>query len=325
MAGAIWVLGESKGTGLSSVSAEVATLGRALSAVSGREVEGIVVGASPDELGRELADFLPHVRSLAEPAAARQALAAAVAPTLATLIAAEKPSYLLVGATADGRDIAGILAVLLGWGVIANASAVEWLAGEPVVEVNVFGGKLLTTSVFDADHGIITIRPTSVVAERQATPGVVVPVVGASADPLPVVSVIERVEEASEAIPIEEAQVIVCAGRGAGGPDGMALAQELADLLGGAVGATRAPVDTGWVAYSQQIGQTGKTVKPQLYIGLGVSGAIQHTVGMQTAETIVSINRDAEAPIAEYADLVVVGDLFTVVPALASALRARSS
>ncbi len=325
MAGAIWVLGESKGSDLARVSAEVATLGRALGAAAGRDVVGLVAGAGPDDLAAELAKYVPLVHSLAVPEAAETAVAAAVGPSLAALVEREQPAYLLVGATADGRDIAGILSVLLGWGVIANASAVGWQDGRPEVEVSVLGGKLLTTSVFTGEHGIITVRPASVTAEPLASPGSVVPVTVAPDSALPAVAVTSRVAEESEEVPIEEARVIVCAGRGVGGPEGMKLVHSLANVLGGSVGASRAAVDSGWVPYSQQIGQTGKTVKPQLYVALGVSGAMQHMVGMRTSGTIVAVNRDAEAPIAEAADLVVIGDLFAFVPALISALQARST
>ncbi len=134
-----------------------------------------------------------------------------------------------------------------------------------------------------------------------------------------------RVEEAGAAAPIEEARIIVGGGRGVGNPEGFRLIEDLAEALGGAVGATRAVVDSGWIGYGQQIGQTGKIVKPALYVACGISGAIQHKVGVQTAGTIVAINRDPDAPIAEFADLFVVGDLFEIVPKLTEAIRARRS
>jgi electron transfer flavoprotein alpha subunit len=131
------------------------------------------------------------------------------------------------------------------------------------------------------------------------------------------------VDESSEAVPIEEARVIVAGGRGIGGPEGLAVVEELAHALDGSVGATRAAVDAGWIGFSQQIGQTGKVVKPQLYVALGISGAIQHTVGVQGAETVVAVNKDPDAPIAEFADLFVVGDLFAVAPAIVAELKSR--
>ena len=137
--------------------------------------------------------------------------------------------------------------------------------------------------------------------------------------------VVERVQAEAAAASIDEARIIVAGGRGVGGPDGFAVIHDLADALGGAVGATRAVVDAGWIAYSQQIGQTGKIVKPALYMAVGISGAIQHKVGMQTSGTIVAINRDPDAPIVEFADLVVIGDLFEIVPRLTTALRARQA
>ena len=220
--------------------------------------------------------------------------------------------------------MAGILSALLGWGVLVNATAVTWDDGGPVVEMSVFGGRLGTWSAFTGGHGIVTVRPNVTSAEPAATPGRVVSVTGdGRAGPARRSQVVERVAEAAGAAPIEEARVIVAGGRGVGGPDGFRVVESLAEALGGAVGATRAAVDSGWIPYGQQIGQTGKIVKPALYVALGISGAIQHKVGMQTADTIVAVNRDPDAPIAEFADLFVVGDLFEVVPAIVAALTAR--
>jgi electron transfer flavoprotein alpha subunit len=267
---------------------------------------------------------VPRVLAVAEKSADGNTWAQIAAQRSAAILASESPAAVLTGAGPDGRDVAGTLAALLKRPVLVNATAVAWSDGGPSVEMSVFGGKLVTTSTFtDGEWGIVTVRPNVVTAEEAKSAGKVETVAAKGDLDLPSVKVVERLEEAAAALPIEEARIIVAGGRGVGGEDGFKLVQDIADQLGGAVGATRAAVDSGWIPYAQQIGQTGKIVKPQLYLALGISGAIQHKVGMQTAVTIIGVNRDPDAPIAEFADLVVVGDLFEVGKALLAELKAR--
>jgi electron transfer flavoprotein alpha subunit len=326
MAGGIWVLGELAPDGtLAKLSAEVATLARALGAAGGIPVTGVVIGAAPEGPANELAGYLPRVLSVTDPAPADHAIGVVVGERLASLVATHDPQVVLTGAGPDGRDIAGVLSALTGRGVLANAVAARWADGGPVASHSVFGGKLVTESALRDGRGIVTVRPNSVTAEPAASPGIVEPVAAGAPLRQPAVAVVDRIEAAESAVSIDDARIIVAGGRGVGGPDGFGLVGDLAEVLGGAVGATRAAVDSGWIPYSQQIGQTGKIVKPQLYLALGISGAIQHKVGMQTAETIVAVNRDPDAPIGEFADVFVVGDLFEVGGALLAQLRARSA
>jgi electron transfer flavoprotein alpha subunit len=324
MAG-LWVVGQPTAEGnLAHISAEVATLARQLAEQAGVDATGVVVAADPQAAADELATYVPRVLAITEAATGDHAWATIAAERIAALARQDEPDYILVGADPDGRDVAGVVSVLLEWGVLVNATGVQWTDGGPTVEMSVFGGKLITSSRFTGSNGILTLRPNVVTTEAAAQPGKVETATVGDDIKLPQVKVVDRINEAGAAAPIEEARVIVAGGRGIGGPDGFGLVQELADALGGAVGATRAAVDSGWINYSQQIGQTGKIVKPQLYLALGISGAIQHKVGMQTAETIVAVNRDPDAPIAEFADLLVVGDLFEVAPAILAELRSRS-
>jgi electron transfer flavoprotein alpha subunit len=329
--GPLWVVAEpGVEGGLARISAEAATLARDLGATTGRDVIGIVIASEPTAAATELATYLPVVWAISDPAAAEHAWSAVAAGRIAALLSAdgkdapEAPDAILVGAGADGRDLAGAVSALTGLGVLVNATAVTWTDGGPSVEMSVFGGKLITESGFTGGRGIITIRPNVTTAVAADAPGRVEPRSVDGDATLPAVKVVERVSEAGAQASIEEARIIVAGGRGVGGPDGFGIVEQLAEALGGAVGATRAAVDSGWIPYSQQIGQTGKIVKPELYLALGISGAIQHKVGMRTSGAIVAVNRDPDAPIAEFADIFVVGDLFEVGTALLEQLRTRS-
>jgi electron transfer flavoprotein alpha subunit len=324
--GAIWAIGEIADGQPTKLTLELATLARALAQKAGGEAATVLIGAGAAAAAPAAAAYGPDVLAVeVDDGLADRPVAAVVAPRLAALVAERKPDYLLIGASNDGKDIAGLLLGLTELPLLANGAGVGWGDGGPRVEMSTFGGKLVTRSEFTAARGMVIVRPASVSAEVASAPGKVESVAVSAAAELPEVKVTGKVEESGAAAPIEEARIIVGAGRGIGSPDGLRIIEDLADAIGGAVGATRAVVDSGWVPYGQQIGQTGKIVKPALYLACGISGAIQHKVGVQTAGTIVAINKDPDAPIAEFADLFVVGDLFEIVPRLTEAIKARKS
>ena len=311
----ILVVGEIAADGtLTKLSTEVATLARSLG-----DAVGLIPAAGADGAAAELARFLSEV--VVEGGAAADASPSERAAVVAAGLG--DAGIVLLPASADGRDLAGALSALTGWGVLANATGASLDGADVVTEHSVFGGKLITRSTFVDGRGIVTVRPNSVTAEPLGATGTVTTRSSQPTASIAPVRVVDRIDAESAAVSIDDARIIVAGGRGVGGPDGFGLLQDLADELGGAVGATRAAVDSGWIPYSQQIGQTGKIVKPQLYLALGISGAIQHKVGMQTAESIVAVNRDPDAPLASFADVYVVGDLVEVGQALLDELRRR--
>ncbi len=323
MAGAVWAVGEVVDGAITRMSTEVATVARRLADAAGRDATGVVVAGDPTGPSTELAAYIPRVLAVAAAEAERRPAAAVTAAHVAALAREARPAWIVIGATPDGRDVAGALAVMLDIGVLANALDVAWDgAAGPVVEASVLGGRVLSRSAFTADRGIVLLTPNVIAAEPAPAAGVV-EVAASGAVDVTAVAVVDHVAAPAEQVPIEEARVIVAGGRGVGSPEGFGIVAELAELLGGSVGATRAAVDAGWIDYAHQVGQTGKSVRPALYLALGISGAIQHRVGMQAAETIVAVNRDPDAPLAEYADLYAVGDLFEVGPAIVDEIRAR--
>jgi electron transfer flavoprotein alpha subunit len=314
----VWVYAQVGPEGVHASAAELLKKARSL----GDRVEAVALGpgatAAADVLGAHGADrvFASDDEVFADhpgrPAA----------HVLAALVEEHHPAVVLFATTYDARDVAGRLQAHTGSTLMSNATDV------PAIDratTEIFGGtKIVEVALQGPEPKIVLVRPRSIEAEPSGGTAEVVPIAVEVPDELRGVRVLERHAEATTGAKLEDARVVIAGGRGLGGPEPFALLEALADAIGGAaVGASRAAVDAGWVPYTYQIGQTGRTVKPEVYIAIGVSGALQHVVGMKAAKHIVAINKDAESPMMRMADLGVAGDLFQVVPALTEEIRRR--
>lgn len=304
--------------GVKKVTLEMLTLARELGTPSAVVLGG--AGAA-DALSGKLGEYGAAKVYAAEGEEIDGYLVAPKATVLADLVRRVQPAAVLLASSQEGKEIAARLAVKLDNGILTDVVALE--ADGTATQV-AFAGSTIVKSKVTRGLPLVTVRPNSLTPVPAAvTPAVEqLSVTVGEADKL--ARVVQRVAEQKGSRPeLTEASVVVSGGRGVGNADNFKLVEELADLLGGAVGASRAAVDSGFYPHQFQVGQTGKTVSPQLYIALGISGAIQHRAGMQTSKTIVAVNKDAEAPIFELADFGVVGDLFKVVPQAAEEIRKR--
>ena len=297
---------------------ELLTLARSVG-----EPSAVFVGAGADAAIPVLAEHGAAKVYVADAPELTEYLVGPKAAALAAVVAQASPAAVLISSSAEGKEVAGRLAVKLDSGVITDAVG---LAGDLSATQSIFGGSVIVTSKVATGTPVITVRPNSSPVETAPAAGerVDVSVDLSAADKA--AKVTGSVEQARDARPdLAEAAIVVSGGRGVGGAENFTLIEQLADTLGAAVGASRAATDAGWYPHQFQVGQTGKTVSPQLYIANGISGAIQHRAGMQTSKTIVVVNKDPEAPIFELADYGVVGDLFTVVPQLTEEIKKRKS
>ncbi|MDH3752439.1 MAG: electron transfer flavoprotein subunit alpha/FixB family protein [Acidimicrobiia bacterium] len=318
--GTIWVHAEANDGQVASITLEILAKARTMADT----VECVHAGdgdAVAAELGAHGASTVHATGDLAG-GLAGPALSSAIAAAIA---AGSSPSAVFFGTSQDGRDVAGRLSVKLDAPVITNVVDLDDDGGALVGSEPVFGGTINVRTRFTTDKtGIVLIRPKSFTAEPSgggpaAVAPLAVPDLGATGG----ARVVNRHVEESEGPKLDEASIVVSGGRGLGEAEKYSMIEDLAKALGGAVGASRAIVDAGWVPYSYQVGQTGKVVKPDVYIAAGISGATQHMVGMKGSKTIIAVNKDPEAPIFGIADLGVVGDVHKVLPKLLEALAAR--
>ena len=315
----IWVFAEADGDKPTSTTLEILTKARELADT----VEAVYVGANADALAAGLGEHGATKVFAVDPGDALPGVVGAAA--LAALVDEHSPAAILFAQTYDGRDAVGRLSVKLDRPALTNATDLKADGDKLIVGNAIFGGVTLVDTEFEADGPFLgVIRPKSFAAEPSGGGAAeVVTVATPDAGRAGEAKVLARHVEEREGPKLEEATVVVSGGRGIGSADAYGpLVDELAKLLHGASGASRAIVDAGWVPYSKQVGQTGKVVKPKLYIALGISGATQHMVGMKGSDNIICVNKDGEAPIFGIADLGVVGDVHKVVPKLIEALKA---
>jgi electron transfer flavoprotein alpha subunit len=315
----IWVYAERNSEGKTDPSTlELLTKARSL----GGEVEAVALGPGATDSAAELAQYGATTIYASDDNVYDEFVAQPHAHALAELCGQHSPEIILFPMTYDSRDIAGRLSARLDTTLMSNAMDIE---GTETAKTAIFGGAQIVDVKLEGSPKLVLFRPKSFEPEAagDASPNVV-SVDVAIPDEAKKAKRVEKHEEAASGPKLEDAPVVISGGRGLQDPDNFKLIEELASAIGNAaVGATRAIVDAGWVPYALQVGQTGKTVKPGVYIAIGISGATQHVVGMKGAKKIIAINKDEEAPIFQLADLGIVGDALKIVPQLIEEVKSR--
>ena len=315
----IWVCLEQTNGKIASVSYEMLSQAKKLSSALSGEVCAVLLGSQLDELKQEPFLYGADKVYVCDDERLKDYRTDSYCQVLDALVKENAPEVLLMAATTNGRDLAARLASRLETGLAADCVDLKLEDGEFVATRPMYGGNIMADIAFSEKRPIMcTVRPNAF-SKDEADTGrsgemVAVPF-GGGEDPIRT-QVREILSKAGGEISLTDAQIIVSGGRGLGGPQGCDLIREFAGALNAAVGASRAAVDAGWISYEHQVGQTGKTVGPKLYIACGISGALQHLAGMKTSDVIVAINKDEEAPIFEIANYGIVGDLYQVIPVM---------
>ncbi len=319
----VWVWIEHRNGEIKSVSCEMLGAARSVADELGDSLTALVLGNDIEDLARSVFDLGADAVIGCDDSSLRDVRVEALGPLVAGLARERKPRVIISGASIPGRDLAAWVAAELDSGLVADGIGIKTEGGAVVVTRPVYAGKLLADVRVTSEPQIITLRSRAFPpAESTGGSGEVEWVQPAVSEEALSTRVVGH-ESSEGTVSLTDADIIVSGGRGVGGPEGFEPLQELADVLGGALGASRAAVDAGWIPYDHQVGQTGKTVSPDLYIALGISGAIQHQAGMRTSKIIVVVNKDADAPIFKLAAFGIVGDLFKIAPALTAEFRSR--
>ncbi len=319
MADTIWICAEVVENKLTPTTLEMLTKAAELGTA-----EAILLGPAPDDAVQTLGKFGASKVYRSADSVFREYLILPAVETLAALIQKNKPAVILFPSSYLGRDLAAGLSAKLDLGVIADVGDFVLKNGSVEATIPALGASYENTSTLvNEGTKILLVRSKSFDAKPNQKEAAVEEVQPPADAALRTIHMTEQVTVKQEGPQLEGAEVIVAGGRGMKAAENFEMLKQLAELLSGAVGATRAVVDAGWVPYSLQIGQTGKTVKPNLYIACGISGAVQHLSGMKTSNTIISINKDPEAPIFQFSDLGIVGDVFKVVPQLIEEIKKR--
>lgn len=322
----LWVFIETEENAAKPVGYELLRPGRQLADEMGEKLVAVVIGGQVEDIAKKAIAYGADEAIVVEGDEYYNYTTDAFSIAMETLVETYKPATILIGATNNGRDLGPKMACDLKTGLTADCTQLGYDAegGNMAWTRPAFGGNLMATILCpDNRPQLGTVRP-GVFKKPELAEGKEGPVtkedIRVEASRIRT-KLIERIKEVAEAVNLEEAEIIVSGGRGVGGPEGFGMIRELAEALGGVVGASRAAVDSGWIPHAHQVGQTGKTVGPKLYIACGISGAIQHVAGMSGSDVIVAINKDPEAPIFDIADYAVVGDLFQVIPAFISEIK----
>jgi electron transfer flavoprotein alpha subunit len=315
----IWVYAEISDDKITTTTLEMLTK----AAEVGR-AEAVLLGAAPDDAAQTLAKYGASKIYRSADLVYRDYLTLPAAETVAALIEKYSPAVMLFASSYTGRDLVSNLSARFDCGAISDVGDFQLKDGSVEATIPALGASYQNTSTLVSQGTkFLIVRPKSFEPKINEQSVSVEEVPAAADEGLRKVHVKERVTVKREGPQLDGAKTVVSGGRGLKGEDNFAMLKELAELLGGAVGASRAAVDAGWVPYAMQIGQTGKTVKPDIYFAVGISGAVQHLSGMKTSKFIISINKDPEAPIFQYTDFGVVGDLFKIVPQLIEELKKR--